>query len=125
MRAADEWGVRRFLAIVLCTGLALANTGCWVLGELDKSNADMDKLAGRREGAQQAPEAAPASGPGASATAAAGEWAEKARTWWAGARTLTPGEGSEGIVRCRIGSEEIYTQATECAARRGQPLASN
>jgi hypothetical protein len=99
-------------ASVLLTVLApLLGAGCFVLDEIDKGRAELDRRSGRS--ASRSPEAGEGSEGGV----------ESARSvvsrWWQEARALVPGEGDGDLVRCRLGREERFMRSDDCRSLGG------
>jgi hypothetical protein len=124
MRPASRRSRRsRRLGAALLASALLAGPGCFVLDELDKGNAMMDKRVAARRGERPPATATPApSKPASRAGSVTADATARLESWWNEARSLAPGSRPEGVVRCRANGQEVYTREASCAARGGTVL---
>jgi hypothetical protein len=110
---------RRILAAALALLLAPGVCGCWVLDEIDKGDALLDKHSGKtKQSAQGEAQKGPAAAAAAPRKGAVDDYFRKENE--AGTtRTISPGQVSEGIVKCRLGGATQFMTKDACAARGG------
>jgi len=111
---------RRALAAVLALAFALASTtGCLVMDELDSAAAKMPTSKKDKEKAEAAKSAAkPDAAAGLAATKSA--VIARSREWWKEAKSMTPGEKSEGIVQCRLPEGVKFMSKDDCVVQGGR-----
>lgn len=116
--ASRSIAVRLFLTLGLALLLA-SGGGCMVMDELDTAAAKMPTTAAEKQ-KKKSEQTAPASA--AERLAAARRMVdERSRKWWSGAKTMTPGESTAGIVSCRLPEGTRFMSTDDCLAQGGTP----
>jgi hypothetical protein len=109
---------RKLLVLALSVAIGLVLTGCWVFDEIDSGMEQIDKYAASNSSkgkSKEKAETAAAPAPREDAVAEYFRKEDEAGT----TRTISPGQVSEGIVKCRIGGSTQFMTKDACAARGG------
>jgi hypothetical protein len=116
--------IRRLLAALLVLALGMPLAGCWVIDEIDKGSALLDKHSNKANRAKREAEEAEktaAASPKAKKNAVDEYFRQEEADGTT--RTFTPGTLSKDIVGCRVGGSVQFMKREQCAARGGQPSA--
>ena len=102
--------MRTSVLVAVLTSLLCA--GCFVLDEIDKGSAELERrspTSSRTKGTPEAPEQDE-------------ERPDRAAVsrWWQEARSLVPGEGDRDLVRCRLEGATQFMRSDDCRSRGGQ-----
>jgi hypothetical protein len=118
-RLAEAKGMsRRLAALAVLIALALPLSGCWVIDEIDKGQKLMDDHSDKSKQKKKDEEEATAKV--ASQKGALDAYFRKQDEKGA-TKTFSPGQVSEGIVACKVGSRVEFMTKDNCAAKGGHP----
>lgn len=117
----------RILAALVALLVASASlSGCYVLDELDKGQAELDRYSSANNKKKAAAAKAQADG-GAGSAEADGKPA--GASWWSHARSLNTAPGAEqakaddpdAVVRCELGGSTGFMRRGDCLSQGGRP----
>jgi hypothetical protein len=110
----------RFLLVTfLVLGLS-TSTGCMVLDEVDKANAQMKSKA-RKTGQAKTATAASSGSADEAALEKARALLEPSLEWWESASSFSAQEVDASVVRCDVGGSVQFMSRDDCRVRGGVP----
>ena len=105
--------LRGFTAVLIAS---VALSGCWVFDEMDSGMEKIDKYAASNAGRSKSKDAAK---PEVAAHEDSVDEYFRKENEAGTTRTISPGQVSEGIVKCRLGGATQFMTKDACAARGG------